>query len=170
MPISLDATPILTAAVTGITGVLAGWIGYLAARHQGSVELEKLKLEKSRLQRELEEPHFQHRQAVYHDYLDSAFRWHQEKSGVDPIEGPDEYNAWAREFEHRLSAVSLFGTQVVYEKALELSKVIEQYMGETSRTDEGYAGEAVFLAKWRELVEAMRLDTAPEVPAAASDS
>lgn len=81
---SLDATPILTAAVTGATGVLAGWIGYLAARHQGDVELKKVELEKTRLERRLEEPHFQHRQGVYHDFLDVAFRWHQERVGVDP--------------------------------------------------------------------------------------
>lgn len=43
-------------------------------------------------------------------------------------------------------------------------------MGDASRTDEGYAGEAEFLAKWRELVKAMRRDTAPEVNAPAPGS
>jgi hypothetical protein len=50
--VSVDATPILTAAVTGITGVLGGLLGYQAARQQGKVELERIKLDRDRLNRE----------------------------------------------------------------------------------------------------------------------
>jgi hypothetical protein len=171
--IGTDWTPILTAAVTGIAGVAGGLIGYLAARHQGSVELEKIEVERDRLKHEREEPHLQHRQGIYHRFLDSAVRWHQERAGVDPFKDPDEYNAWAREHEHNLSAVSLFGTVAAYEKALELSKIIEDTMGHAGEPDspEGqYPHEAEFLAKWREVVEAMRLDTAPKQHAPASGS
>jgi hypothetical protein len=60
-PVAVDVTPVLTAVVTGTTGVLGGLLGYLGAKHQGSVELERIKVERDRLELELAEPHRQHR-------------------------------------------------------------------------------------------------------------
>jgi hypothetical protein len=144
--------------VTGITGVLGGLLGYQAARQQGKVDLERIKLDRDRLQRELDEPHLQHRQSVYHDFLDSAHRWHQAQSIEEFTEDEaDSYFTWARRFEHHLNAVSLFGTTAAFEAAQKLAKVIEGSMGEE------YAGkhEDRFLATYREAIDAMRPDTAP---------
>jgi hypothetical protein len=155
---AVDATPILTAAVTGITGVLGGLLGYQAARQQGKVELERIKLERDRLAREMDEPHLQHRQGVYHNFLDSAHRWHQAQY-IEPFteDEANSYFTWARQFEHHLNAVSLFGTAAAYEAAQKLAKAIEVSMGEE------YAGEHErrFLTTYQETIEAMRPDTAP---------
>jgi hypothetical protein len=101
-----DWTVILTSVGTAsITGAVA----YFTAKRSGDVALRGVEAETERLRLQLAEPHFQHRQSVYHDFLDSAHRFHQAQS-VEPFE-PGEYQVWARRFEHDLSAVRLFGSE-----------------------------------------------------------
>lgn len=117
-----DWTTIGTAAVAAGGTVLGAGLGYLGARLQALAELRKL-------QAENREAHLQHRQGVYHDFLDSAFRFHQDAGGIQPFETIDAYHAWAHEFEHNLNAVSLFGTNAAWQAAQALADRIEDTMG-----------------------------------------
>jgi hypothetical protein len=168
----IDVTPIATAAISGASAVVGGVFGYLAASRQSRVELRRVEADMERLRIEQSEPHLQHRQAVYHDFLDSAHRFHQAQS-VEPFGGRRrlrdrvwganggiaEYQQWAREFEHHLSAVSLFGTEDAWQAAQRLADVIEEALGADQ-----YDGEVEirFLTAWDQTVRAMRLDSAPE--------
>jgi hypothetical protein len=67
---------------------------------------------------------------------------------------------WAREFEHNLTAVSLFGTTEAWRAAQKLASVIYAAQGEPDQYDEKHEPE--FLAAWDETIRAMRPDTAPD--------
>jgi hypothetical protein len=67
--------------------------------------------------------------------------------------------ARARDYEHQLNAVSLFGTPAAYDAAPKLSQVIEDSMG-----DKAYEHEDEYLAAYREVLEAMRPDVAAPPP------
>jgi hypothetical protein len=152
-----DWTTIGTAAIAAGGAVLGAGLGYLGARLQALTELRKL-------QTENREGHLQHRQGVYHDFLDSAFRFHQDAGGIQPFGTVDAYRAWAHEFEHHLNAVSLFGTHAAWQAAQALADRIEDTMG-VATPGAGYTGEMEdrFLAAYRATIEAMRPDTAPQV-------
>jgi hypothetical protein len=148
-----DWTTIGTAAIAGASGLLGAGLGYLGARLQAKADNE-------RLATQLGEAHLQHRQGVYHNFLDSAHRFHQDAGGIEPFENPKAYHEWARLHEHHLTAVSLFGTEAAWRAAQELADVIEEVMGAAL----AYSGELEnkFLATWKEVIEAMRPDTAPK--------
>jgi hypothetical protein len=152
-----DWTPVATAAISAGSAVAGGALGYLTARYQSNVELRRVEAESERLKLQLNEPHLQHRQSVYHDFLDSAHRFHQAQV-VEPWATEDEYNRWVRDFEHYLSAVRLFGMEPASNGGQALADAIFHAMG----TDE-YVGEAEdrFLRTWEECIQAMRQDTAP---------
>jgi hypothetical protein len=153
-----DWTPVATAAISASSAVAGGALGYLTARYQSNVELRRVEAESERLKLQLSEPHLQHRQAVYHDFLDSAHRFHQAQA-VEPFANPDEYFRWARDFEHYLSAVRLFGIEPASNAAQALADAIFSAMASAPN----YVGEAEdrFLRTWEECIQAMRQDTAP---------
>jgi hypothetical protein len=152
-----DWTTIATAAIAGAAGLSGAFLGYLGSRLQTKAETE-------RFAKQLAEPHLQHRQAVYHDFLDSAHRFYQDAGGIEPFEDPGAYQRWAREHEHHLTAVSLFGTEPAWRAAQELAKVIEKIMA-SGETPTPPKLEFEFLGSWDETIKAMRLDTAPkEIP------
>lgn len=148
----IDWTPVAAAAIAAASGIGGAALGYFTARYQSKGELERVRLKHG-------EEHLRHRQAVYHDFLDSAHRFHQASGMVEPFKTPEEYQRWAREFEHRLTAVRLFGTAEASHAAQRLADVIFDAMSEPDQYDEKH--EPQFLATWEETVEAMRPDTAP---------
>jgi hypothetical protein len=93
--------------------VIAGGVGlagnvttYLATKHQAdnALKAEKRKIEADldRLKIEQAEPHLQHRQGVYHDFLDRAHQFWEDQSfplGLFKDEG--DLLSWFLDFEHR---------------------------------------------------------------------
>jgi hypothetical protein len=147
-----DWTTVAAAGIAGASGVFGALLGYLTAHRQAAVEIDRLRLEHG-------EEHHRHRQAVYHDFLDSAHRFHQAAGDIEPFPEPEDYQEWAREFEHNLTAVRLFGARAASEAALNLAEAISDAMGETPK----YSGEVEtrLLRAYEDTVRAMRLDTAP---------
>jgi hypothetical protein len=158
-----DWTTLGAAAIAGSAGLGSGLgaarIAYLTGKRQSAVELERIRAENDRLRTQHQEEHLRHRQAVYHDFLDSAHRFHQDAGGTEPLAKPAEAQEWMREFEHRLMAVCLFGTEVAWKAAQRLADVI----GDAMEAAPAYEGtiEQRFLEVWQEVIEAMRVDTAP---------
>jgi hypothetical protein len=148
-----DWTTIATAAISAGSAVLGAGLGYLTARSQSKGELERLRYE-------LEQQHLSHRQAVYHDFLDSVHRFHQDAGGIELYERPKEYQEWARLHEHRLTAVRLFGTEAAAEAAMKLAGVIEDTMMEPEEYEARH--QARLIEAWNQCVAAMRPDTAPQ--------
>jgi hypothetical protein len=130
-----DWALVAAAGVTGVAAVIGGGIGYLTARRQTEVELQRISAENERLKLAHGEEHLRHRQAVYHDFLDTAFKFHQARGDVDPFSTPDEYRQWAHLFEHRLTAVSLFGTEAAWLGAQKLADVMEEALEAKSADD-----------------------------------
>jgi hypothetical protein len=154
-----DWTVIGTAAIAASSAVVGSALGYATSRHVARVELRKFEAENERLRTQHGEEHLRHRQAVYHDFLDSAHRFHQDAGGTEPFARPAEAQRWLRAFEHCLSAVSLFGTERAWHAADEVARAVEHAMGQAPRYDG--EPESRFLAAWRACVEAMREDSAP---------
>jgi hypothetical protein len=161
--VALDLTPVLTALI-GATGTgVGGWIGYLTSKRGSSVELRRIEAENERLREQHREDHSRHRQAVYHDFLDTAHRFHQDMVGTEKMTR-DEKREWLRVFEHRTNAVLLFGAQ----SASEAARGLYDAMGDLMAA-KGYRGEEderKFVTAYYAAVDAMRLDTAPERPPA----
>src|SRR5436190_6209712 len=114
----IDWTPVLTAAVSGI----AGASGYFAAWLQGKTEIRKLTLEH-------EQPHLQHRQAVYHDFLDSAHRMYLDARGVLPFADETERRQHVPELQHQFTAVQLFGSKAAAERAADFWTALTDAVG-----------------------------------------
>jgi hypothetical protein len=153
-----DWTVIASAAIAASAAILGAALGYATARRQADVELHKAEAETERLLIVHGEEHLRHRQAVYHDFLDSAHRFHQSNS-IEPWESPDALATWSREFEHRLVAVSLFGTDAARAGANRLADAVYRAIDDIE-----YDGpiEDEFLASWAACIEAMRPDTSPD--------
>jgi hypothetical protein len=130
-----DWTVLGTAAIAAGSAVVGSALGYVTARHMGAVELRKVEAEAERLRMQHGEDHLRHRQAVYHDFLDSAHRFHQDAGDTEPFSAPAEAQVWMREFEHHLSAVSLFGTERAWHAADEVARAVEHAEGEAPRYD-----------------------------------
>jgi hypothetical protein len=137
---------------------ISGGLGYLTAKRSSDVALRGVEAENERLRTGYDEAHFQHRQAIYHDFLDSAYRFHQDAGGIEPFDRPKEYREWSRMFEHRLTAVRLFGTDEASHAAQRLADAISAAMA-APQYDGG--PETRFLAEWEATIGAMRHDTAP---------
>jgi hypothetical protein len=146
-----DWTTVATAAISAGAAVLGAGLGYLTARAQSKGELERLRYEHG-------ERHLSHRQAIYHDYLDSIHRIIMALGGFENLT-TEELQVWAREHEHRLTAVRLFGTQAASMAAGTLSKTVENAMREPEEYEAKH--EALLQAAWKECIAAMRPDTAP---------
>jgi hypothetical protein len=155
-----DWTVVWSAAIAGSSAVVGGAIGYLTALAQNSVELKRIEAETERTRIQYEEAHLSHRQAVYHNFLDSAHRFHQDVGGVEPMTVP-EMQKWLRDFEHRLTAVSLFGTGAAWRAAQRLANLVFETMGDDPKAYEVSGHEKLFLKTWDEVIEAMRPDAAP---------
>jgi hypothetical protein len=154
-----DWTSVATAGIAGLSATVGAGVGYLAARRQAMVETRKLEAETERLRIQQAEEHLRHRQTIYHDFLDSAHRFHQAAGGIEPFEPPENYQRWARDFEHHLTAVSLFGTADARGAAQQLADAIEDAMSDAPEYDGDI--EQRYLEAWRVTIDAMRLDTAP---------
>lgn len=103
---------IWAAVVAGGVGLAGNVTTYLATRHQANSALKaenrKIEADLERLRMEHAEPHLQHRQGVYHDFLDSAHRfWEDRTFPLGLFKDEDDLLSWFLEFEHRLSAVRL---------------------------------------------------------------
>jgi len=152
-----DWTTVATAAIAAGGTAIGALLGYLAARLQVFGELRKLEAQNR-------EAHFQHRQGVYHDFLDSAVRFHHHAGGAYPFETAAAYHEWAQSVEHTRNAVGLFGTKAAWLAAQNLADRIEDVIQASASNDGKYSGDTEdrFIAAYRETIEAMRPDTAPE--------
>jgi hypothetical protein len=112
---SVDWTPILVAAVTGITGVTAGAIGYLIARSQAGVERAKIEAETDRLRIEHELARAVERRNVYHEFMVTFYRFFMAGTGGQPFESESALMEWIVQEDSRGTAAQLFGTQEVRE-------------------------------------------------------
>ena len=150
-----DWSIVAAAEITAAAGIAGAGLGYLTAWKQSGTEIARLRLEHG-------EERLRHRQAVYHDFLDSAHRFHQDAGGVEAFVRSEEYQAWARAFEHNLTAVSLFGTEEAWKAAQNLADRVEEAMDAAPHPDVYSAQyEPAFLDAWKATVRAMRPDTAP---------
>jgi hypothetical protein len=77
---------------------------------QAGVERERVQNERDRLKSELQAPRLQQRQSAYHAFLDACQTFHQDQPGT-PSMTREQVAEWLTEFEHRLNAVSPFGTR-----------------------------------------------------------
>jgi hypothetical protein len=152
-------------ANVGIAG-----IAYLGTRQQNDTARHAIDSEAIRADVARQEGHFQHRQSVYHEYLDIV-------RALTPImAGPgvdlDSYAEWRDLYEHRLNAVVLFGTEAakaaadrLHESLMAISRgdegndlathqeVRDRFWSSTERIGQG----------WRGAVAAMREDIAPRI-------
>ncbi len=161
-PAPVDWTTVGVAAISAGSAVVGSALGYLTALRSSGVEIRKAEEETERLRLQHGEEHLRHRQAIYHDFLDSAHRYHQAVGDVEPFPTPADYTAWRNKNEHDLSAVSLFGTERAWRAAQELDKAMQDALDAFG--DPGkYSGplEDNFMKCWEDVVVAMRLDTAP---------
>jgi hypothetical protein len=163
------ATALIAGGSTATVGVFGTWFTYRGTRKQAAVavavaesqaevERQRIQSELDRLRLEQEEPHLQHRQAVYHDFLNACHAFHQDQVGTSPMTQQQKAD-WFTHVEHCANAVGLFGTQDAYEAAVRLEEAMEVAV----EADE-YQGEAEdrYLAAYRATVDAMRKDTAPD--------
>jgi hypothetical protein len=161
---------IAAALIAGGVGLAGNYTTYLAtkrqadnnlraAQQQAAVEVKKVEAENERLRIQLEQPHLQHRQAVYHDFLDSAHLFHQSRGPLSQWDDIERVKEWFVVFEHHLSAVRLFGTRAASDAAQALADAIGELMEPGDKEDEL---EQVYLEKWDQVIEVMRLDTAPK--------
>jgi hypothetical protein len=107
-----DWTLVAAAAVTGATGVLGGWVGYLSARHQSAGELERL-----REQHAVEARRY--RQEEYRRFLDHLSSFMAIEAGEVMIE--DSFSEWQDEFHHLANGIRLFGEEEVVTHVVELA-------------------------------------------------
>jgi hypothetical protein len=148
----VDWTPVATAAIAAGSAVLGAGLGYFTALSQSKAELARLRFEHG-------EKHLEHRQGVYHNYLDTAHRFHQAMGKFEPFQTPEELQEWVRLHEHNATAVSLFGTEAAWKAVQRQERLTEQAMGDSDHYEDKY--ERDWLSAWDETIEAMRPDTAP---------
>jgi hypothetical protein len=152
---------VAVALITAGSGLAGGTLTYLSARRQAdrqaATERARLETELERLRTEREEPHFKHRQTVYHDLLNILAQWHTAMS-TGSLGTILERTQWLQECESRFNAVLLFGSMRVYGTMRRLKDAVEHGMGGGDYEDD-------FQAAYQAAVLAMRADTAPEAPA-----
>lgn len=107
---------------------------------QAGVERERVQNERDRLMSELQAPRTQQRQSAYHAFLDACQTFHQDQSGT-PSMTREQVAEWLTEFEHRLNAVSLFGTRAAYEASQRVQRARRSRDG--GRTVRGLGREGV---------------------------
>jgi hypothetical protein len=154
---------VAVALITGSVGAAGSIATFLGTRHsadqQASTERERIRSELDRLRLEQQEPHFQHRQAVYHDLLDILGHWHTKQS-TGSWENVQEALRWMIDSEHCFNAVALFGTPEAYDASERLKQAVEAGMGADPFVSS--PEESAFLAAFSAAVDAMRQDTAPD--------
>jgi hypothetical protein len=158
------ATALITGAV-GVSGSVAtyfatkkqaeGTIG--AAQQQSEVERERIQSELDRLRLEQEEPHLQHRQVVYHEYLDICNVIHEAYAAPSGLTIPVLQDL-ERKMEHCFNGVALFGTAQAFNEAGVLDGAIK-----TGINAKQFAAqhEQSYQDAVARLIDAMRKDTAP---------
>jgi hypothetical protein len=159
-----DWTPVAVAAVTGFTGVVGGFIGYLIARSQGHVERARITAENERLRIQYDLDRATERKTTYHEFIVTAYRGYLARMGVPPFTQVT-FADWVKEYSIRGSAVELFGTEAVREAigALEevYSDVINATNWETPETSFPAAFDPLtprWLPAYSAVVDAMRMD------------
>ena len=152
------------AAVTGITGVVGGFIGYLIARSQGNVERARITAENERLRIQYDLDRATERKATYHEFIVTAFRGYLARVGVPPFTQAT-FSDWVSEYSSRSSAAELFGTKDVRDAINALdgvtSKVINATDWETPETSFTAAFDPLtpsWFAAYNAVIDAMRMD------------
>lgn len=105
-------------ANVGIAG-----LAYLGSRQQNETARHSIDAEAKRARQGRAEEHFRHRQAVYHDYLDTVRTLGLLVAG--PL-SPEAVHDWQVSYEHRLNAVVLFGPDPVQQAAETYHKTVEK--------------------------------------------
>jgi hypothetical protein len=155
---------VAVALITAGSGLGGGLLTYFSARRQADrqadAERARLETELQRLRLEQEEPHFQHRQGVYHQLLDILAQWHgaYTMQGIPTI---PERTKWLQECETRFNAVLLFGSRPVFETIAPLKGTLEVGMEADGASFAGSQQEKDFKAAYERTLDAMRNDTAP---------
>jgi len=154
---------VAVALITAASGLGGGLLTYFSARRQADrqagIERARIETDLQRLRLEQEEPHFQHRQVVYHQLLDILAQWHRAYTmqGIPTI---PERTKWLQECEKRFNAVLLFGSHAVFEAVAPLKAALEAAM-EAGSNFPGSEQESDFKTAYERTVDAMRKDTAP---------
>jgi hypothetical protein len=158
--------------------VVGGLIGYLTAKGQSQVEMARIKADNDRLRAEHDEKHFQHRQGLYHDYLDSAHRFHIGAGGVRPFTDLESLGEFLEELEHRATAVRLFGAEDARQAVGGVEELMDEIIEDAGnhRRAEGGVGpvgrhlinayrvadrQGRYLGVYNAAVDAMRADVKP---------
>jgi hypothetical protein len=132
------------------------------ADRQAGVERERIQAELDRLRLEQEQPHFQHRQAVYHDLLDVMSRWTNMVLPAAPVT-QEQMLQWFHDAEHCFNAVGLFGSTEAFEASEKLKAAVED--GIRAFVADSWIdspAERAFNEAFDGAVRAMRKDTAPD--------
>lgn len=140
-----DWTIIATTAIATTSGLVGAALGFLGARTQATSEVKKLQLEQ-------EEARHRDRQGIYHRFLDSAYRIHRAPPTPE----------MELEFEHQLTAVSLFGTRAAWHAAHKLADVAASPPTQINDLPALLAWRQQWDRAYQKVIEEMRLDTAPE--------
>lgn len=153
---------VAVALISGLAGVSGSGATYFATKRQADrqadTERERIQSELDCLRLEQEEPHLQHRQVVYHQYLDIIGRWHTHET-TDVTMTSEEFNKWGDDAEHCFNAVALFGTRDAYDAAEALRRAVEAgvFAEKFVGSPEAKAYDDAYFAT----IDAMRKDTAP---------
>lgn len=179
---AFNYTAVAAAAVTGVTAVAVGLIGYFTAKLSAKVAIRQTEEETARATAARTEEHLQHRQGIYHRLLNqdrSFFRL------IDPATDRVEisaFGAWYKGFIDEMNAVILFGTASVPAAAVHLNSQVASMVSATQKAHrEGSDfNDALDLSLsegrngWdearRTVIDRMREDVAPDTASFAWES
>jgi hypothetical protein len=163
-----DWTPVAVAGVTGLTGVIGGFIGYLAARSQGRVERAKIEAENERLRIQHDLDRATERKVTYHEFMMSSYRFFLAATETQPLD-QDGLKHWIAEYDSRATAAKLFGTTRVSDSVETLEIVTGEVVNNADWTEiesslpEAYAPlHERWWSAYQSVKEAMRADIAPD--------
>jgi hypothetical protein len=130
---AFNYTAIAAAAVTGLTAVIVGLIGYFTARLSANVAREQVISETRRLEAEHREVHFRDRQSVYHKIFNADLTLLTLLNGQPDFTRAEAFDAY-RALGEELNGAKLFGTTSVDAAAAHLDVIVGWVMQEA---DEG---------------------------------
>jgi hypothetical protein len=162
MPIAtVNWTVIAASAVTGITAVIVGLVGYLSTRVTTSVARQQIEAETGRLRAQHEETRFQDRQNIYREFMQN------ERAAVALMNDatatiPDRLDG-LRDIRNLLNGLLLFGTKEVADQAAAISIRLKEVRFAIGKNERMANDLAAYWTEWRRnLINAMRRDVSPD--------
>jgi hypothetical protein len=169
---AVDYTPILAAAVTGLTAAAVGVIGYFSTRMTADVQKTQTAAETERLRNQQEEERRKYRQDLYLQLL-SHERSFFNLTGVERGEiSLESFDTWWKTLNDLLTGVMLFGTEPTARASAGLFTIVGQVNRKARNLDGRRFDESLseafepHIEEWRQarrsLLDEMRKDVSAD--------